>query len=202
VDLPLTPRATDRPAKKRGAKRKAAPPASTPRRARDEGVNQSQLATLHGVTRQTVRDWTLAGCPRRDDGSYIVAETIAWRIRQKVEEAKRERASESDEPKLTEMNRKLKVEADLKELELQHRRAESIDAPVHRDVTARLVGGFASVAAGQLARFERRMLQSTKPAEARAISQDIQRALMEGAQGLADELDAEADALDDEESAA
>lgn len=165
-------------------------------------MNQSELARIHGVTRQTVREWTLAGCPRRDDGSYIAAETIAWRIRQKVEEAKRERASDGDEPKLTEMNRKLKVEADLKELELQHRRAESIDAPVHREVAARIVGGFASVAAGQLARFERRMVQATTPAHARAISQDIHRALMEGSQGLADELDAEAAALDEAESAA
>ena len=75
------------------------------------GVNATQLAELHGVTRETIRQWTVAGCPRRQDGSYVVAETITWRIQRELEKDKKTRAPQGDEPKLTEMNRKLRAEA-------------------------------------------------------------------------------------------
>jgi phage terminase Nu1 subunit (DNA packaging protein) len=150
------------------------------------------------VTRETIRQWTVAGCPRRQDGSYIAAETITWRIQREIEKDKKTRAPQGDEPKLTEMNRKLRAEAELKELQLAQMQGTMIPAEQHEEIVSRIAGGFAAVASGQLTRFERKIVQTTTPAEARVLTTEIHRALMEGAQGLADELDAEADAPDEE----
>jgi phage terminase Nu1 subunit (DNA packaging protein) len=159
-------------------------------------VNATQLAQIHGVTRETIRQWTVAGCPRRQDGSYVVAETITWRIQREIEKERKARSPEDDAPKLTEMNRKLRAEADLKELQLERERGELIPTEEHEEIVSRIAGGFAAVAAGQLTRFERRIVQAATPADARVLTQDIHRALMEGAQGLADDLESEADGLE------
>ena len=142
------------------------------------------------MTRETIRQWTADGCPRLDNGTYIVAETITWRIRRETARKKPEGES-GDRPK-SEMNRKLAVEADLKELQLEQLRGNLVTRELHEEAVGRIAGGFAAVAAGQLARFERRIVQATTPAAARLVTQEIHRALMEGAQSLADELDAEA----------
>lgn len=194
--LALTPRTSAKP--RRSAPAKPKPPASTPRRSRDAGVSASALAQLNGVTRETVRQWTFAGCPRRDDGSYIVAEVISWRIARELEKDRAARAPKDGDEKISELNRKLRAEAELKELQLERERGLAVSAEDHESVIARIAGGFAAVASGQLSRFERRMVQATTPADARVITQEIHRALMEGAQGLADALEAEADALGEE----
>lgn len=160
-------------------------------------MNASELAQLHGVTRETIRQWTVAGCPRRQDGSYIVAETITWRLQRELEKDRNARAPRDGEEKLTEMNRKLRVEADLKELQLERERGTQLTADDHEAVVARIAGGFSGVAKGQLQRFERKIVQATTAAAARVVTQDITRALMVGAQGLADELDAEASDAED-----
>lgn len=43
-------------------------------------LTQVELAAVHGVTSRTVHRWTSSGLPRRDDGTYCAADTIAWRI--------------------------------------------------------------------------------------------------------------------------
>lgn len=183
------------------AKKSSAKRVNTPRRARDKGVGPSALATLMGVSREAVRLWTVAGCPRRDDGSYIVAEVVTWRIARAVQ-AERDKDRDDDKPKHTsEMNRKLAVEADMKELQFEQMKGNLIPRDTHEAVTSRIAGGFAAVAAGQLARFERPIVQAKTPADARRVTQLIHTALMEGANGLADDLEAEADALDAEDAA-
>lgn len=134
-----------------------------------------------------MRQWTIAGCPRLSDGTYIAAETITWRIQRELQLARPAKA-EGEKP-VTEMNRKLAAEADLKELQLAQLRGELVTVEAHTEVVARIAGGFAAVASGQLARFERRIVQATTPAAARVVTQEIHRALMEGAQDLADDLD-------------
>lgn len=174
-----------------GAKNHSHPPRRQPRRATDSGVTQKELAGLHGVTDETIRLWGLAGLPRRDDGSYIVAETITWRVQRELEK-ERAKSKGEDKPKVTEMNRKLAVEADLKELQLQRERGEVVPIEDFDEVTQRLIGGMAAVAAGRLQRFERPIVQSKSAAEARLLTQKIHAALMEGAQEFGRELEAEA----------
>lgn len=150
---------------------------------------------MHGVTRETVRQWTIAGCPRLSDGTYIAAETITWRIQREIQLARPAKA-EGEKPQ-SEMNRKLAAEADLKELQLAQLRGELVTVESHTEAVAKIAGGFAAVASGQLARFERRIVQATTPADARIITQDIHRALMEGAQGLAEDLEDDASAQEE-----
>lgn len=180
---------------------KPAPPASTPRRSRDAGVNASELAQLHGVTRETIRQWTVAGCPRRQDGSYIVAEVITWRIQRELEKDRAARAPKDGDEKMTELNRKLRAEAELKELQLARELGNHITTEDHEAIVARVVGGLAAVASGQLQRFERKIVQAKVPADARIITQDIHRALMVGAQEFADTLETEAAGLDEDDAA-
>lgn len=155
---------------------------------------------MHGVSRETIRQWTVANMPRRDDGTYIVAETITWRIQRELAKDRETRAPKDGDEKMSELNRKLRAEAELKELQLERERGLAVLADDHEAVVARIAGGFAAVASGQLSRFERRMVQAKTPAEARVLTQEIHRALMEGAQGLADDLESEAVALEKEAS--
>jgi hypothetical protein len=152
-----------------------------------------------GVSAESVRKWHLGGCPRKDDGTFVVAEVVTW-LRARDVEAERTKAKSTDAPK-TELNRKLSVEADLKELQLAQLRGELVTIEVHDEQIGRIVGGFAAVAKGQLTRFERDIVRSTTAADARKLTDRIHAALMEGAQGLADDLDAEA-ARDTEDDAA
>lgn len=173
------------------------PPASHPRRAREAGVSATALATLHGVTRETVRQWTVDGCPRRDDGRYMPDETITWRIRREVAKVRKDDGSGARAKPASEMHRKIAAEADLKELQVEQLRATLVPAELHAEIVGRIAGGFAAVAAGQLTRFEKKIVQATRAAQARVITQDIHRALMEGAQALASELEDAARAADE-----
>lgn len=166
-------------------------------------MNASDLALLHGVTRESVRQWTIAGMPRRQDGSYLVAETITWRIQRAAEKERQSAApTEDEEKKLSQLNRKLLAEAQLKELQLERELGLTISVEDVEERLSRIVGGFAAVANGRLTRFEREIVRTTTPADARKLTERIRAALMEGAHGLADELAAEADADDEEDSAA
>lgn len=154
-------------------------------------MDVTQLAKLHGVSRNTIYEWLAAEprLPQRDDGSFIVAETIAWRVQRELNKDRKTRAQQNDEPKLSEMNRKLRAEADLKELQLERERGSLIPFEMFEEKIGKVIGGFAAVAAGQLTRFERKAVQADTPAAARVLMQEIHRALMEGAQEFAGEVD-------------
>jgi phage terminase Nu1 subunit (DNA packaging protein) len=171
-------------------KPKAPPPASLPDRARLERLNAADLARLLGYSRESVRQWTVQGCPRLDTGDYVVAEVVTWLIA-RAREAEREKRKDGEKPK-TELNRKLSVEADLKELQLAQLRGELITIETHDEQVMRIAGGFNAVAKGQLARFNREIVRTATAADAQKLIDRIHQALMEGAQGLADDLDAEA----------
>lgn len=157
-------------------------------------MNVTQLSALMGVSREAVRLWTMANppVPRRDDGTFVVAEVVTWRIQRAVE-AEREKIRDDEKPKTqSEMNRKLSVEADLKELQLEQMRGTLVPIELHQEIIGKISGGFAAVAAGRLARYERAIVQAKSAADARRLTQQIHIALMEGAQDFADELDEEA----------
>jgi phage terminase Nu1 subunit (DNA packaging protein) len=169
------------------------------------GVDQSELSRLMGVTREAVRLWTVEGCPRRDDGSYIVAEVVTWRIARAVQ-TERNKRREGDKPKqhASEANRKLAAEADLKELQLEQLRGNLVPIEVFDAKLGSIVGGFQAVASGGLARFEREIVQAITPAQARRLTERIFDSLMEGARGLGAQLggeDPDDDAVHTEDAA-
>lgn len=168
-------------------------PTNVARRATDGGVTQAEIARLLGRTPETIRNWTLAGCPRRDDGNYMIAEVVTWYAKREYD-----RGREDAKPKreLSEMNRKLSVEADLKELQLERERRESLPAEEYHASVRRIVGGFVAVAKGRLSRFEREVVKTTSAADARRLMDRISAALLEGGNDVAATLEAEAAADD------
>ena len=180
-------------------KRKALPPAAVPDRQRLERLNAADLARLLGYARESIRQWTVQGCPRLDDGMYVVAEVVTWLMNRAVES---ERAKRKDEGKpTTELNRKLGVEADLKELQLAQLRGELVDLEVHREQVDRVVGGFNSVAKGELTRFNREIVRATTAGDAQKLIDRMHEALMRGAQRLADDMEHDAAEAHEEEVA-
>lgn len=156
-----------------------------PRRALDAGVNVTELSRLLGFTREMVRQWTLKGCPRRDDGSFVVAEVVAW-LRQRERESA---ASETAPDEAQERARKLRAEADLKEIELAKARGDLVPVGEYRSELEVALGRMRAVVSGQLARFERRMVACGTAAEARQLARDIEEAICIGGVGLADALE-------------
>ena len=158
-----------------------------PRRALDAGVSVTELSRLLGFTRENIRQWTLKGCPRRDDGSFVVSEVVAW-LRQREREAA---APDTAPDEAQERARKLRAEADLKEIELARARGDVVPIGDYRTELERVLGRMRAVVSGQLNRFERRIVACQTPAEARALTRDIEAAICEGGLGLAEAMDDE-----------
>lgn len=150
-----------------------------------------------GVSREAVRLWTNEGAPRRDDGSYLVAEIVTW-LREKDRRALRDETAPKE---AQERARKTRTEADIKELEYQERLGQLLPVAEFQRQIDLIIGGFSAVAAGQMSRFEKKIVAAKSAGDARRITEQIHRALMEGARAFADELEADADA-DGEETAA
>lgn len=158
-------------------------------------IHLQEFADDHGVTIRTVTNWIADGMPYRTvrgERRVVRSEANVWRI-----ERERQRATDKAQggrlDKDIEMAKRIRVDRQIRELELRKRLGSLIPAEQFDVRIDRIVGGFAAVATGQLQPFEREM--GLEPAAARALTLRIQEALMTGAQELADTLDAEADAL-------
>jgi phage terminase Nu1 subunit (DNA packaging protein) len=124
--------------------------------------------------------------------AFLLRDCIAWRV-----DREKDLAANNESPiEANERARKLRAEADLKELELRQKRGELVELAAFEEAIDRIIGGFAAVAAGRLARFEREMVKCTTAGGARKIRERIAAALMEGARGYADEWEAEAEAVE------
>lgn len=44
-------------------------------------LSQGQLAEAHRRSTRQIREWTRWGMPRNEDGTYHLARTVAWRIK-------------------------------------------------------------------------------------------------------------------------
>ncbi|MBW7935543.1 MAG: hypothetical protein H3C62_18435 [Gemmatimonadaceae bacterium] len=161
-----------------------------PRRATDAGTNATDLAKLLGVTREAVRLWTNDGCPRRDDGTYLVAEVVTW-LRERDRRALRDETAPKE---AQERARKMRIDADRSELAYRQELGELLPLAEFQQQIETIVGGFAAVASGQLARFEKKIVAAQTPADARRITEQIHAALMAGARAFADRMEADADA--------
>lgn len=160
-------------------------------------VSVQAFAEIRGTSSQRIYQLIQEGMPhrKRKTATRIVPrEALRW---------ERERDKERGGPDDGKLNfvamqiRKMAAEAQLKELELAKARGELIPAEIFSQFTTSFAGGFASVAAGQLGRYERDMVKVATPAEARELRMKIHTALMEGAQQQADAMDAEASTIED-----
>jgi hypothetical protein len=155
----------------------------------DLGVQE--FADLLGLTRQRVHQLVQDGMPhrRRNNATrFVPRESIAW-----LRERDRESARSSESPsEADERARKLRAEADLKELELSERRRALVPIAEAETFLDSFVGGFAAVAAGRLQTFERDIVQAKGAGDARRLTQRMHAALMAGAQEYADAVEAEA----------
>lgn len=160
-----------------------------------KSVHLQEFADDHGVTVRTVTNWIAEGMPHRTvrgERRVVRREANVWRIeREQTRAANRAAGGRLD--KDVEMAKRIRVDRQIRELELRKRLGSLIPADQFETRIDRIVGGFASVAMGQLQPFEREM--GLEPGGARALVLRMQEALMQGAQQLADTLDAEADAL-------
>jgi Phage DNA packaging protein Nu1 len=159
-------------------------------------ITIEELAETFSVVSDTVRAWRMDGMPSRVISGrprFVLRECIRWR-REKDREAG---AAAGDGPDEKEQRvRKLKAEADLKEMELAERRGQVIATSVMEETLERLVGGFAAVAMGRLTPFERKIVSCGSAGGAREITDQIKIQLMIGCREYADVWQAEADELD------
>lgn len=82
-----------------------------PRLQRVQRHTRAEICRLLDVSGKVVSEWTVAGCPRLDDGSYLLPDVVAWlRRREKLAAA----PTSEDEAR----TRKLVAEAQRAELEL------------------------------------------------------------------------------------
>lgn len=151
-------------------------------------VSVDDFAELVGVSSQRIYQLIQTGLPHRKRASstrIVPKDAIKWlRERDKAEALAVNALDEARE-----RARKTRAEADIKELQLAELRRSLLPASDVSEFLEAFTGGFSSVAAGQLGRFERDIIKASTPAEARTLRNKIHRALMEGAQQFADKLD-------------
>ncbi|NOT09682.1 MAG: hypothetical protein HOP28_15930 [Gemmatimonadales bacterium] len=115
---------------------------------------------------------------------FVVAEVVEW-----LRDHEREEARRGDSPtESQERSRKLRADADYRELQIKERRRDLVPAVDFDEVVEEIATTLASVSAGQLQSFERDMLQLKTPAEARRLTERMHAALMEGAKKVSHRL--------------
>lgn len=162
---------------------------------RSRTVSLQDIADAFGVTTEAIRLKRKAGMPTRMESGrprFDLRDCIAWQREQ--DKVAAQSATAPDEA--LERARKLKAEADLKELDLAQKRGELVEQTVLAEALDRVIGGFAATAKGRLGRFEREIVRCQTPGAARKLREAIVDALMEGAREYADQWEAEADELD------
>lgn len=87
---------------------------------------QYEIANVFGVTPRAVSLWSAEGCPRNRDGTYTLAEVVAWRTAKLIEKARTEGFEEGQAAAGSgESNERWQAaRAALKEIELAERRRE------------------------------------------------------------------------------
>jgi hypothetical protein len=156
-----------------------------------EGSTLAEIAALHRVDLRTVQRWISEdGLPSSGNGRsrrIDPAVSITWRI-------ERDRQLNTVTPgEAAERTRKLRIEADIKQLELDQLRGTLAPVEQHHRQYDEFVAGFVAVVRGQLRRFEPGIVRATTPGDARRLTDEQARALLEGARAYADELDAAAE---------
>lgn len=159
-------------------------------------IHLQEFADDHGVTIRSVTNWLAEGMPHRTyrgERRVVRKDANAWVV-ERAEKKARDRVTRAGIlDKDAEQALKIRVERQMKEIDLAVKRGEFLPAGDFASLTDRLIGGFAAVTMSRLQPFEREM--GIEPAAARAITQRMQEELMKGAQTLAQELEEEADAI-------
>lgn len=167
-------------------------------------VSVKAFGVLYDVTPERVYQLIQEGLPHRKRArstQIVPAEAIRWLQERAVAKAAKPAVPIEALRRSDEQARKIRAEADLKELELAERRGELVAVEAHTEVVETFLGGLAAVSSGQLSRFEREIIRVTTPAEARQLTRKIHAAMMEAARTHADKLEAEADTIEAEDDA-
>lgn len=159
-------------------------------------VSVAEFAADHGLTAMAVGDWIRKGMPCRSISGLrrlVRRDANKW-LRESIRETAR-----SDTPdEAAERARKLRAEADLKELELAERRGLLVPVATFESELEQIVGGFLAVAAGQLTRFEPEIVAAATVGAARKVTQAIHGALVQGSRDYAQRLETEAGEMGEE----
>lgn len=150
-------------------------------------VGPAELSALLRISTRQITNWRHEGCPTRNVGGtakFDVAEVVEW-LREKERDTMRKETAPDE---AQERARKLRAEADLKELELAQARGEVVAVTEFQTTLEDTLGRMRAVVSGQLARFERRFVTCASAAEARLLSRDLEDAICRGAQAAADEI--------------
>jgi len=159
-------------------------------------VSLSEFADDHGVTLRAVQKWIAEGMPHRNGGGerrVVRRDANRWLREREREQAKSEVAPDE----AMERALKIRTEREIKQLELDRLRGILTERAVHEERITKVVGGLFAVAAGQLQPFERDIVAASTPADARKVTEAIYEALCWGAQGYAEQLDLEAQAMEE-----
>lgn len=155
---------------------------------RPKTVSLTEIADVFGVTTETIRLWRKAGMPSRKESgrpTFVIAECVQWRREQDREDVRVDDGLDKD----AEMAAKLRVERELKELELAERRSRVVPIEVYQERLDSFLGGLMAVVDGRLQQFERDIVQADTPPDARRITDAIRAELRRGATEYADELE-------------
>jgi hypothetical protein len=97
--------------------------------------SQGDLARAIGVSPKTIEYWVRIGMPRRDDGTYSIAESMRWKSERDAELEEKKAAAKSkpsdgvDPADLDLVKRNLYFDAKLKEEKLKAFRAKAMPIP-------------------------------------------------------------------------
>jgi hypothetical protein len=163
-------------------------------------VSVEEFAKFQGLTSQRIHQLIDDGMPHRNVSGkkrIVPAKASTW-LR---ERARSESANPEGLDKDAEAAEKMRVERQIKELELARLRGQLVPVEQYEERAEAFVGGLAAVSAGQLHRFERDIVAAVTPAAARRVTTAMHAALMEGAREYADTLEAEMQATEPEAAA-
>lgn len=154
------------------------------------GIKGSEFAELLGITVRQLTNYRAEGMPHRmanGVATYVPSECIKWLLARE-----RDLARAAAVPgEASERVRKTRADADLRELELLERRRQLVPTVEFQEALDAIIGGFVAVAAGQLQRYEREIVQVATLAAARGLTEQMHDALMLAARRYADQLEAE-----------
>lgn len=152
-----------------------------------ETVSQKELARYFRVAPRTIRRWqNYEGLPRRADGTYMVADVLEWYV-------DRQTAREGIPDLETARARKTAAQARIAELEAAEREGRLMPIEMHGDRLAEVCGRIRERLLALPDRWALQLTDLEDPGEIRDVLVDAVGEALAELQGLAEELEQEAE---------